>query len=178
MKSVSARITLLMPAGAVPFQLGPAIRKVPAIVASDAAADVIKIEGVGVDELDGEIALLRDHWHGEHDGFGSQVEAQPGVRSVGVRRLSRGVRRCGDARNIRDVIPWGFEFGILCVREVVVLNAVAVHHREAVDIGFLRDGSGFGRSEIGCRLCARGPCENCKRSGSQRALFLERFRSW
>ena len=34
------------------------------------------------------------------------------------------------------------------IHEVGVLDAVAIHHREAVDVGFLGDGAGFGGSHV------------------------------
>jgi hypothetical protein len=46
------------------------------------------------------------------------------------------------------MIPRRHEFGVLTIFEVAVLDAVAIHHRETIDISLLGDGAGFGESGI------------------------------
>jgi len=52
--------------------------------------------------------------------------------------------RGGNSWNVRDVVPRSLELRVLAVLKLVVLNAVAVHHRKAVEVSFLGDGAGFG----------------------------------
>ena len=57
-----------------------------------------------------------------------------------------------DARRVGDMVPGRLELGSLAVHEVVVLDAVAVHQREAVDVGLLGDGAGLGRGHSRLRV--------------------------
>ena len=77
------------------------------------------------------------------------------VGRVGVWRLDRLVLRREDARDIAELVPGSFEFGVLAIHEVGVLDAVAVYHREAVDIGFLGDGTGLGGADAGLGVCGQ-----------------------
>ena len=60
-----------------------------------------------------------------------------------------------DARDVADLVPGRFEFGVLAIDEVGVLDAVAIHHRVAVDIGLLGDGAGFGGTDDGLGVCGQ-----------------------
>jgi hypothetical protein len=43
-----------------------------------------------------------------------------------------------------DLVPPRLVFGVLFIYELAVLDAVVIHQREAIDIGLLGDGLGFG----------------------------------
>ena len=47
-----------------------------AVVARGAAADVVDVEGVGIDELQAVVAAGLDRWHGQQKRFGAQVRPQ------------------------------------------------------------------------------------------------------
>ena len=53
-----------------------------------------------------------------------------------------------DTRDVDELVPRPLVFGILGVDEVGVLDAVVIHHREAVDIGFLGYRAGFSRCYV------------------------------
>ena len=120
-----------------------------ALVAGGTAADVVEVEGVGVDKLDAEVAFLFDRRHGQHDRFGPEVHADKGIGRVGVGRLDRRILRCVNARNVVDLVPSRLELGVLAIDEIAILNAVVIHQWEAVDVGFLGDGAGFSWRNVG-----------------------------
>jgi hypothetical protein len=104
------------------------------IIARGAASYVGEVESVHVDELERVVTLLFNGWHREDERFRSEVRTQERVRCIGIRRLDRLVVRCIDSRGVAQRIPWHLEFGIAAVNEVRVLDTVAVHERETVDV--------------------------------------------
>ena len=55
------------------------------------------------------------------------------------------------------MVPGRLVLGVLVVDEIGILDAVAVDHREAVDVGLLGDGASFVRRKVcGCRLAQSG----------------------
>jgi hypothetical protein len=63
--------------------------------------------------------------------------------------LNRYVRWREDARDVGDLIPGSLKFRALTVHEVVVLDALIIHQREAVNVSLLGDGTGLGGSNLG-----------------------------
>jgi hypothetical protein len=62
--------------------------------------------------------------------------------------LNGGVCRRVNTRRIGDVAPRRLELGTFGIHEVIVLDAIAVHDREAIDIGILSDGAGLRGSDL------------------------------
>src|SRR6185295_2008947 len=130
--------------------------EVAAVVAGSAAADVVKVLRVSVDELDAEIALFFYHRHGEYHRFAAQIQADHRVRGVRIGGLDRLVFRRVDARDVEQLVPGQFVFGALFVYEIRILDTVVIHHREAVDVGFPGDGACFRGRDV---RRASGYCE-------------------
>jgi hypothetical protein len=103
--------------------------------------------GVGVDELDGEVAVFVDGRDGEDERFAAEVEADHGVGRVGVGGLEGGVFGGEDAADAAEVVEGVFVFRALFVDGVGVEDAVAVDEGEAVGGGVFGDGEGFLRRE-------------------------------
>ena len=64
-----------MPLGFLPFHLGPAGMPLPGSVPRRPAADIGKVEGVHVDELQGVVAAFLDRRHGKHDRLDAEIDA-------------------------------------------------------------------------------------------------------
>ena len=153
-----------MPLGCCAFPTWPGEQEAAAAIAGRSGADVVEVEGVVIDQLDAEIALLFDCRHGEHERFGTQVRADEGVKRVRVGRLDRLVRG-------REDVVWLFQIwfkgplysGFALSIAIGVLDAIIVHDREAVDIDVLGEGAGFRRTEAGL---GAGCCEmECREQG-------------
>jgi len=129
----------------------------PAFIPSSTATDVGEIEGVGVDELDAVVALFLDLGHADHDRFGAQIQPHERVRGVRIGRLDRRIRRRIDFGNVLDLVPGRLARLVVVVDEVGVLDAVAVHHRIAVDVGLPGDCARFFGDHGGAgALCDQG----------------------
>lgn len=85
----------------------------------------------------------------------AQVQAEHGVGRVRVGRLHGLVLRRIDARDVADLIPGCFEFGVRAIHEVGVLDAVAIHDGVTVDKSLLGDGAGFVVADIGLGVCGQ-----------------------
>ncbi len=118
-------------------------KKATAIVARGAAADIVEVVGVKIDQLDTEIAVLSHRSHSEHERFGAQVQGQLGVGRIRIRCLHRLVVRRVDTRNVMELVHRPPVLGTFTIEEVIVYDAVAIHHRIAIDIGFFGDGADF-----------------------------------
>ena len=115
----------------------PSQQEVSPIIARGAASHVGEVESVHVDELERVVTLLFNGRHREDERFRSEVRTQERVRCIRIRSLDRLVVRRIDSRGVAQRIPWHLEFGIAAVNEVAVLDTVAVHEWETVDVGLL-----------------------------------------
>src|ERR1700733_6632971 len=105
--SVSERSTFFIPLGTSPFQFGPAVPR-------GSGAEIVKVKGVSIGELNAEVAIFPVHrWQGEHDRFGAQIQTHPRVGSVRVGSLDRYVSWREDTRDVGDLVPGCLEFGTL-----------------------------------------------------------------
>ena len=109
------------------------------------AAEIGEVVGVEIDQLDAPVALLLDRGHGEHDRLPAQIQAHPGVGRVGVWGLHGRVGRGVDARNVEELVVGRLVVGVGRIDEVGVLDAVVVHHREAIHVGIPGDLANFSR---------------------------------
>ncbi len=144
-------------------------QEIASAVAGGAAADIREVEGVRVDELDAEVAVLLDRRDGQHHRLGTQVEADHGVGRIGIGRLHRHVRRGINAGRVMDDIPIAFVLGVRLIDVVGVLYAIAVDQREAVDVGLLGELARTSRRDQvrsfggdgGCKGQRRKACSEC-----------------
>ncbi len=134
-------MTSFTPFGCLTLPAWAGDEEAAAIIAGRTATDIGEIECVCVDELDAEIPLLFDGRNGEHHGFGAQIHAEHRIGRIGIGCLDGRIGWRIDARNVDEMVPGSLVFRIFGIDEIGVLDAVVIHHREAVDIGFLGDGA-------------------------------------
>ncbi len=132
----------------LPFPAGPGDQEIPAIVAGRTAADIVKVVGVEVDELDAEVALLLKRGNGQDHGFGTQIQCQPAIGGIRIGRLHRPVFVGVDAGNILDLVPRSLVIRIVLIHKIAVENAVAVDRRVGIHVGFFGDLSCFLRRKF------------------------------
>ncbi len=119
------------------------------------ATDLSKAKGLDVDELDRIVTVLRDFRDRQNQRCRSKIPAQKGVRRVRVRRLDRGVGRGVNAGNVDDRVWRTLVFGRARLEEILLVDAVAIDDRKAIDGGFLGNRPSFCQCHI-LRLCERG----------------------
>jgi hypothetical protein len=68
--------------GRIAFPAGPGEQEGSTAIAGRAGTNVVEVEGVPINELDAEITLLLHRRHGDHEGLGTQVRAEHGVKRV------------------------------------------------------------------------------------------------
>ena len=83
-----------------------------AVIARRAAAEVVEVVGVEVNQLEAPVAILGDGRHGEDDGFRAQVQADQRIGRVRVRRLDGRVRGREDLGDVEEVGSTA-----LCIRD-------------------------------------------------------------
>src|SRR5262249_43029924 len=119
-------------------------QKAAAVIGCGAAANVAEIKSVKVDQLNGEVPSLLNRRPCDYHRLRPEVQTESGVGRVRVGDLNDFVIGRKDPGHVADLVPGRFELRVVTVHEVGVLDAVAVYHWKAVDVGFLGDGASFG----------------------------------
>ncbi|MNS79920.1 hypothetical protein D3C72_1135840 [compost metagenome] len=126
-------------AGHLAVPARPRHQEVAAAVAGFAAADVGKIVGVQIHQLQDEVPPHFDGRHADHDGFRPQIQHGKRVRRVGVRRHESRVFRREHARNVVDRVERPLVLRVVLVDAERIHGLVAGDHGRAIQIRFAGD---------------------------------------
>ena len=125
------------------FPVWPGDHVVPAVIAGTAGAQVGEILRIEVDQLHRVIAVVFNLGQGQHQRFFAQVHPHERVGRVDVRGGNCVVLGGEHLGAVFDTVERRLEVGTAFINGLGVERLVHLHHREAVQVGFLGNGPGF-----------------------------------
>jgi hypothetical protein len=130
---------LLDPAGRFTLPARTNQQIVTRLAPSGSCADVAKIVGIAVDELDRVVAVLFSHRDRNNECFSAEIQPEQRVRSVAVRGNDSGVLRGSDAMLVVDFVERRLELPRIPINRKFLHHRIVHHERQAEDETFFGD---------------------------------------